>query len=166
MLYTECQSNKFSHLLIKLKHKYRVIKIIRVSTDGCRSRPWLAGPLPHRASNCRCSQTLALFFNHCNTGNCVHIPVHVNKTTPRRQKKFVLHPVLQSLPFLTLSYKIAVSYMDLADVTRAQVEFYMASVTSVILLLFVQTTQILQFPVINVLEVFTGVCSNLSPNII
>ena len=41
-------------------------------------------------------------------------------------------------------------------------------VTSVILLFFVQTTQILQFSVINVLEIFGGVCSNLSsisPNV-
>ena len=35
-------------------------------------------------------------------------------------------------------------------------------VISVILLLFVQMTQVLQFPVINVLEIFGGVCSNLS----
>ena len=51
---------------------------------------------------------------------------------------------------------MAVSYLDLADVTRAQLEFYMASV-SVILLLFVHTTQILlQLPMINVLEIFGG----------
>ena len=74
---------------------------------------------------------------------------------PRHYKEFLLHPVFQSLPFLTPSYKNAVSYLDLADVTHAQLEFYMASV-SVILLLFVQTAQILQFPVINVLEIFGG----------
>ena len=45
------------------------------------------------------------------------------------------------------------SYLDLADVMRAQMEFYMASI-SVILLLFVQMTHILQFPVLNVLEIF------------
>ena len=61
-----------------------------------------------------------------------------------------------SLHFLTPSYKIAVSYLDLADVTRAQLEFYMTSV-SVILLLYVQTTQILlQLPMIKVLEIFGG----------
>ena len=36
-------------------------------------------------------------------------------------------------------------------------------VISVMLLLFVQMTQILQFPVINVLDIFGGVCSNLTP---
>ena len=81
----------------------------------------------------------------------MNTPVHVSK--PRLvTKKNLLYPVLQSLPFLTPSYKIAVSYMDPTDVTRAQLEFYMASV-SVMLLLFVQMTQILQFPVINVLEI-------------
>ena len=49
-----------------------------------------------------------------------------------------MHPVLK-FTFVTPSYKIAVSYLDLAEVTRAQLEFYMASV-SVILLLFVQTS--------------------------
>ena len=43
--------------------KYRVIHILRAATDGCRSRPCMAGPLPHGASNCRCPQTLALFFS-------------------------------------------------------------------------------------------------------
>ena len=54
-----------------------------------------------------------------------------------------------------LTVMLKVSYLDLADVTHAQLEFYMASV-SVILLLFVQTTQILQFPAINILEIFGG----------
>ena len=43
---------------------------------------YLACPPLHGASNCRCSQTLAPFFSHCNTGNFVNTPVHVNKTTP------------------------------------------------------------------------------------
>ena len=42
---------------------YRVIHILRAATDGCRSRPCLACPPLHGASNCRCSQTLALFFS-------------------------------------------------------------------------------------------------------
>ena len=63
---------------------YRVIQILRAATDSCRSQSWLAGPLLHGASNCRCSQTLTMFFSHCNTGNFVNIPVHVNKTMPRR----------------------------------------------------------------------------------
>ena len=79
---------------------YRVIQILYMAADSCRSRPFLADPLPDGASYCCCLQTLT-------------------------------------------------------DVTRAQLEFYMASV-SVILLLFVQTAQILQFPVINVLEIFGG----------
>ena len=86
----------------------------------------------------------------------MNTPVHVNKTMPRRKKKKnLLQPVLQNLPFLTPSYNIAVSYLDLADLTRAQLEFYMSSV-SVILLLFVRMAQILQFPVIKVLEIFGG----------
>ena len=36
-------------------------------------------------------------------------------------------------------------------------------VISVMLLFFVQTTQILLFPVINVSEIWGGLCSNLSP---
>ena len=62
----------------------RVIYILNAATDGCRSRPFLACPPLHGASNCRCSQTLAPFFSHCSAGNFVNTPVHVNKTTPRR----------------------------------------------------------------------------------
>ena len=51
-----------------------------------------------------------------------------------------MHPVLQSLPFLTPSFKIAVSYLDQADVTRAQLEFYMASVLVILLLLCTDNT--------------------------
>ena len=66
-----------------LQLKYRVIQILRAAADGCRLRPWLADPPPDGASYCRCSQTFALFVSHCNTGNFVNTPVHVNKTTPR-----------------------------------------------------------------------------------
>ena len=72
-----CVANKF------LRRMRRIIQILRAATDGCRSWPCLAGPPPHGALNCRCSQTLALFFTHCNAGNFVNIPVHVNKTTLR-----------------------------------------------------------------------------------
>ena len=41
---------------------YRVIYILGAATDGCRSRPCIACPPLHGASNCRCSQTLALFL--------------------------------------------------------------------------------------------------------
>ena len=37
--------------------------LIRSATDGCRSRPWLAGQLPDVTSHCRYFQTLALFFS-------------------------------------------------------------------------------------------------------
>ena len=37
--------------------------IMRAATDGCRSRPCLACPPLHGASNCRYSQTLALSFS-------------------------------------------------------------------------------------------------------
>ena len=133
--------------------KYRVIQILRAATDGCCSQPWLAGPPPNGPSNCHCSQHSLCFSV---TVILVILWTHLSMQIKPRliTKKFILHPVLQSLPFLTPSYKIAVSYSDLADVTRAKLEFYMASV-SVILLLFVQTTQILlQFPVIHVLEIF------------
>ena len=48
---------------INLHSIYRVIYTLGVATDGCRSRPCLACPPLHGASNCRCSQTLALFFS-------------------------------------------------------------------------------------------------------
>ena len=44
--------------------------------------------LPGRPAASRCVKlpllANALFFSHCNTGNFVNIPVHVNKTTSRR----------------------------------------------------------------------------------
>ena len=42
--------------------KYTESFILGVATDCCRSRPSLACPPLHGASNCRCSQTLALFL--------------------------------------------------------------------------------------------------------
>ena len=61
---------------------YRVIQILSAATGSCRSWPWMAGQPPNGASYCRCSQTLALFFSHCNTSNFVNAPVHVNKAMP------------------------------------------------------------------------------------
>ena len=53
-------------LLTGIQHIYiyRVIYILGTATDGCRSRSLLACPPLHGASNCRCSQTLALFFSN------------------------------------------------------------------------------------------------------
>ena len=53
----------FFYLVEGCVQKYRVVHILGPATDGCRSRPCLACPPLHGASNCRCSQTLALFFS-------------------------------------------------------------------------------------------------------
>ena len=74
----------YSLKLYMFQESYRVIYILGAATDGCRNWPCLACPPLHGASNCRCSQTLAPFFSHCNTDNFVNTPVHVNKTMPRR----------------------------------------------------------------------------------
>ena len=78
------QASDQSRLIYYFYTMYRVIHILGAATDGCCSRPCLAWPPLHGASNCRCSQTLTPFFSHCNTGNFVNTPVHVNKTMPRR----------------------------------------------------------------------------------
>ena len=62
---------------------------------------------------------------------------------------------------------VAVVSIAICDITRQEFSLCVYSqyvyAISVILLLFVQITQILQFSMINVLEIFGGVCSNLSP---
>ena len=53
-----------------------LIHILGTATEGCRSQPCLVCPPLHGASNCHCSQTLALFFS-CFRVIVTRIDVHL-----------------------------------------------------------------------------------------
>ena len=85
-MYCVCIRTKYMHTFCLLSgrrqpqitfYNYRVIQILRTATDGCRSQPWLAGRLPHGASNCRCSQILTLFFSSVSKLLVTRIDVHL-----------------------------------------------------------------------------------------
>ena len=134
--------------------KYRVVQIIRAHTDSCRSRPWLdcwpaSGPLYSRFF-----QTLTLLFQFI-------FPVDGHVETLAFADWLFLYVSAVSLVIVIIAIcDLPRQEFSLCERVYIHNTYY---IISVILLLFVQTAQILQFPVINVLDIFWGFCSNLSP---
>ena len=128
---------------------YRVIYILGATTDGCSLQPCLACLLLHGASNCRCSQTLAPFFSHCNTGNFVNTPCLVTKKIS----------FASSSPEFTFSNTQEQNRSVLfgsgwcnACTTGILYGFSFSN----FVVLCTDDTYYLQFPMINVLEIFGG----------